>query len=186
MDAPSKNIDWPHAPIHRLNTAGTYIVTVGAYRKEHFFHDSERLDCLTAALQRAASEHHWELQAWAIFSNHYHFVAESEDPKTLREMTMQANSLSARFVNNLDHRSGRTIWHQYWNTQITFPRSFFARLNYVHSNAVRHGVVPQAELYPWCSAGWFARNAPPAFRRAVMNFPWNEVKIPDEYDVAGI
>jgi len=29
--------NWPHAPLHRLTEKGTYMVTAGTYRKDHFF-----------------------------------------------------------------------------------------------------------------------------------------------------
>jgi hypothetical protein len=38
-------------------------------------------------------------------------------------------------------------------------KSWLARLNYVHQNAVKHGLVPIAHQYPWCSAPWFETNA---------------------------
>src|SRR5437660_3818446 len=38
--------DWPHAPVHRISEQGTFIVTAGTLQKQHYFHDSERLDLL--------------------------------------------------------------------------------------------------------------------------------------------
>jgi REP-associated tyrosine transposase len=67
--------DWPHAPSHRLGSAGAYIVTAGTYRKEHLFRSRERLDFLLRQLFERATEHGAALQAWSVFPNHYHFVA---------------------------------------------------------------------------------------------------------------
>jgi len=53
-----------------------------------------------------------------------------------------------------------------------------ARLNYVNQNPVRHGIVPVAENYKWCSASWFAENAPPAFAKAVKSFKIDHVSVP--------
>src|SRR5690349_4344090 len=66
--------EWPHAPLHRLTENGTYMVTTGTYLKEHHFRDAARLRCLEHSLLRLANEYEWHLEAWAIFSNHYHFV----------------------------------------------------------------------------------------------------------------
>jgi hypothetical protein len=68
-------------------------------------------------------------------------------------------SLSAHEVNRGQNEPGRKVWLQYWESQITFHRSFLARLNYVHQNGVHHGIVRRASLYQWCSAGWFLRKA---------------------------
>ena len=67
--------DWPHAPPHRLSEHGTYIVTSSTYEKAHHFRGAERLDCLERELLSLAKVYGWQLEAWAVFSNHYHFVA---------------------------------------------------------------------------------------------------------------
>jgi len=72
-------------------------------------------------------------------------------------------------------------WFQFWESRITFGRSYLARLNYVHHNPAQHGVVPLAEDYKWCSASWFARNAPPAFVNSVKSFKIDRVHVPDDF-----
>ncbi|MDR3676812.1 MAG: hypothetical protein P4N24_15080, partial [Acidobacteriota bacterium] len=67
--------DWPHSPIHRLTEAGAYMVTCGTYLKRHHFRGTDRLQFLCEALLGLAPEYGWNLQAWAVFSNHYHFIA---------------------------------------------------------------------------------------------------------------
>jgi REP-associated tyrosine transposase len=73
---------------------------------------------------------------------------------------------------------------QYWETHLTFQRSYFARLSYVHQNPVRHGLVRTASQYPWCSAGWFERKASPAFFKTIMGFLIDKLEIPDDFEVA--
>jgi putative transposase len=175
--------DWPHAPAHRLGDAGAYIVTAGTYKKEHFFRTSERVAYLTHALLTLAEEYGWRLQAWAVFSNHYHFVAESQQPASLKRLVQYLHSISAKHINLLDEAAGRRVWFEYWDTHLTYRNSFLSRLNYVHTNPVRHDLVPIPEQYPWCSAGWFARKASPAFRATVMNFSSDKVAVPDDYEV---
>jgi putative transposase len=186
MDLKYAAPDWPHAPVHRLRDAGTYIVTAGTYKGTHHFHDAERLTCLTKSLLALADKYGWELQAWAVFSNHYHFVAESRQPATLRRFVQHLHSVSAKHVNQLDGTLGRPIWFQYWDTLLGSQKSYLARLNYVHTNAVRHGLVREPSLYPWCSASWFQRTASRAFHATVMAFPSDRVSVPDEYDVLPI
>ena len=68
---------WPHAPIHRLSEGGTYLVTAGTYLKDHHFQGASRLGVLCRGLLKLAWEFGWQLEAWAVFSNHYHFVGHS-------------------------------------------------------------------------------------------------------------
>jgi putative transposase len=174
---------WPHAPTHWLIERGTYIVTCGTYRKQHFLNVPEKLTLVRNLLLELAQRHNWKLQAWAVLSNHYHFVAASPDhPSTLTKMLSTLHTLSARDLNSMDDKPGRRIWYNYYDTRITYEKSWLARLKYVHHNPVHHGVVQNAELYEWCSAAWFARESPDAFVKTVNSFKIDQVKVYDDYE----
>ena len=53
------------------------MVTAGTLHKEHFYQGSDRLELLQTAMQDILAEFHWALQAWAVFPNHYHFIAQA-------------------------------------------------------------------------------------------------------------
>ena len=159
------------------------MVTAATYGKEPIFGSKPRLNLLCEKLLDLCAEHEWRLQAWALFPNHYHFVAVSDSPESLRNVIGQLHAATARAVNALDHLQGRKVWFQFWDTLLTNERSYLARLRYVHQNAVHHGVVRYAPNYPWCSAAWFERRARPAFRKTVLDFPCDTVRVPDAFDV---
>jgi len=177
---------WPHAPEHRLHENGTYFVTAGTYQKQHHFRAPARLDVLQRGLLQLAHEHGWQLQAWAIFSNHYHFVAQappnSENAASLRAMLTLLHEKTAKWVNKLDGASGRKVWHNYWETRLTYEKSYHARLNYTHQNPVKHGLVTVANQYPWCSAAWFESTATTAQVSTIYSFKTDKLNVSDEYD----
>jgi putative transposase len=176
--------DWPHAPVHRLGEQGTFIVTAGTLHKAHHFRHPARLSLLQGHLLERAGECGWVLQAWAVFSNHYHFVAISpEDPQSLREMVRGLHYETATRINAEDGTPGRKVWFEYRDTLLTFERSYLARLNYVHQNPVKHGLVKAAAQYPWCSASWFERTAAVSFYKRVTALSTDRVNVPDEYEV---
>ena len=72
------------------------------------------------------------------------------------------HSRTASWVNNADATPGRRVWYNYWDTRLTYEKSYRARLNYVHQDPVNHRLVAVANQYPWCSAAWFERTATPA------------------------
>ncbi len=160
------------------------MVTAGTYQKRHHFRSPDRLSLLVEQLQSLSQSYGWQLQAWAVFSNHYHFVAISPgDPASLPNFLRHLHSVTAHEVNRQDNAEGRKVWHSYWDKHLTFERSYLARLNYVHQNAVRHGIVPIATRYRWCSAGWFEQNADRAFYKVVMSFKIDRLDVPNAYEV---
>ena len=175
---------WPHAPQHRLSSSGTYFVTASTYRKLNHFAGKERLSVLQRGLLKLANQHGWALEAWAVFSNHYHFVAHSPCDQaggSLSRMLQELHSKTAKWVNKLDGTTSRQVWYNFWETRLTYEKSYFARLNYTHKNAVKHGLVPVASQYPWCSAAWFERTATPAQISSIYSFDFNRVKVEDTF-----
>ena len=175
-------MNWPHGPTHWLFEPGLYIVTAGTYRRLPHLDSPLRLEFFQESLFECASEFGWNLHAWAVLANHYHFVAaSSSDPNTLRKFLGKLHMQTSKQLNLWDNTPERKVWFQFWESRITFERSYLARLNYVHHNPARHGVVPLAENYKWCSASWFARSAPPAFVNAVKSFKIDRVHVPDDF-----
>jgi putative transposase len=134
-----------------------------------------------------ATQYGWHVEAWAIFSNHYHFVGHAlEDAKSLKPFLTHLHAETARKFNQLDHVTDRQVWFNFWETELTYEKSYLARLNYVHQNAVKHGLVPVANQYRWCSAAWFERTATPAQVKTIYSFKTDKVKILDDFDVSGL
>jgi putative transposase len=186
--ASSHKTAWPHAPIHRLSQRGTYFVTAGTYRKEHYFRGPQRLGVLHRGLLKVASDFGWQLEAWSVFSNHYHFVAQSPlaeaGAASLSRMLGLLHEKTAKWVNGIDRTPGRQVWHNFWESRLTFERSYLARLNYTHGNAVKHRLLAAANMYPWCSAAWFERTATPAQVKTIYGFKTDELRVGDDYAVA--
>ena len=173
---------WPHAPVHRLSENGIYFVTAGTYQKQKLFEGPERLTLLVDSILMLATKYRWQLEAWAVFPNHYHYVARGfPDSKGIRLLISHTHTHTARELNRLDGQAGRRVWYNFWDTRLTYERSYFARLNYTHQNAVRHGLVPVANQYRWCSAAWFERTTPASMVTTIYSFKSDRVEVPDDF-----
>jgi len=80
--------------------------------------------------------------------------------------------------------AARRVWLNLRVAWCVYPRSYFARLNYTHQNPVKHGLVPLANQYPWCSAAWFERTASPAQVKTIYRFNTDKLQVPDDFDPA--
>jgi putative transposase len=178
-------IPWPHAPLHELGANGTFFVTASTYLKQHHFRGKQRLSVLHRGLLTVAKDFGWNLEAWAVFSNHYHFVGvpplNAETAESLGQMLKILHVKTAEWVNRLDEIPGRQVWYNFRETRLTFQKSYLARLNYTHQNAVKHGLVLVANQYPWCSASWFERTASPAQVKTIYRFKTDRLEVLDEY-----
>ena len=123
-----------------------------------------------------------------MFSNHYHFVAHSApdaaDASNLSDMLSVLHVKTAKWVNMLDRAPGHQVWFNFRETRLTYQKSYLARLNYVHQNAVKHGLVPVANQYPWCSARWFERTASAAMVKSVFRLKIDRLQVLDDFEPA--
>lgn len=178
-----------HRPSLDVNENGTWIVTGGTYRKEHIFEGKEKLNSLQAGLIKYAKQNDWKLQAWALFPNHYHLIVQRDDLESRDE----SKRLLESFIETFHQKSeawirqhygdpDKKVWYGFWETILTFPGSYLARLHYVHKNPEKHQRVDNAETYPWCSAGWFEAKVSDEIKSKVYQYDLNKIKIWDEYD----
>ena len=174
---------WPHAPPHRSFEPGAYMVTAATLHKARLLDSPAKLTLVQGTLLGVLAEFGWQVQAWAVLANHYHVVAFCSDrPETLGEAVAKVHGVSARELNAMDQAEGRRVWYQSWDTALTYQRSYYARLHYVHENPVHHGLVARAVDYEWCSAGWLERDAAPAYRKMLEAFAIDRVNVIDEFD----
>ncbi len=185
---PEPRTPWPHAPTHQLSVRGTYFVTASTYLKAHHFRGADRLRVLHRGLLTVARDYGWLFEAWAVFSNHYHFVAHSppgaSDASNLSDMLSVLHVKTAQRLNKLDRTPGRQVWFNFRETRLTYQRSYLARLNYVHQNTVKHGLVPLANQYPWCSARWFERSSSAAMVKSIYRFKIDQLHVADDFEPA--
>lgn len=174
---------YPHNPPHYFVPNAMYIVTASLLYKQRLLTDDKRKSIVCEILFERAEHLGWELEAWTVLENHYYFVGRApENALTLEKLIRQLHSKTAVELNKLDKSPGRQVRHNYWDTCITLETSYNARLHYVHLNPVKHGLVENAEDYPFCSCKWFLDKADESFRGIVMNQPIDRVDIFDDFD----
>ena len=169
---------WPHAPPHWVVQPGTYMVTASTYQRVPHLAAPSRKTFFLRTLFGVAKEFGWQLHAWVVLNEHYHFMATSPiDPNTLRRLINKLHMVTAKAFNQEDGTPGRRVWFQYWDSLITYQTSYLARLKYIHFNPVKHGLSEDPFAYPWSSARWFVENASPGIVRVVESLKIDRVKV---------
>ena len=174
--------DWPHAPVHRLESQGTFFVTAGTHLKQHVLRTPKHLDAVRQILFDQATVHDCWLQSWCLLSNHYHLVTKCDEGERLRVMLSRFHSLSAMELNRIDGVKARRVWYQFFDKTLTIESSWLARLKYTNENAVHHRIVDRATDYTWCSGSFFELNVPRAFNETLRRLKLDSVRIYDDFE----
>jgi len=96
-----------------------------------------------------------ELHGWVILSNHYHILTKLRDAFLLPEIIKKIHGKSAVLLNKFSKQLGRKIWYAYWDECIRDEKDFYAKLNYIHFNPVKHGYVDAPEFYKCSSYNFY-------------------------------
>jgi putative transposase len=173
---------YPHNPPHYFLPDATYMVTGAILYNEHLLIKDERKEFFLRTLFERAKLLDWSMEAWAVLNNHYHFIAQApENAKSLEKLIRQTHSITAIEFNKRDGTSGRQVWHNYWDTCLTYEKSYLARLHYVHENPVKHGLVEDATNYSFCSYKWFIEQGDKAMKDTVFSQPIDKIKVFDNF-----
>jgi putative transposase len=93
--------------------------------------------------------------AWCILPNHYHLLVRTDRIKELRAEIGRFHGRASFKWNSEDQRRGRKVWYNCLEREIRSGRHFWATVNYIHHNPVRHEYVDQWQDWPWSSAAEF-------------------------------
>lgn len=171
-----------HAPPHYFVPNAMYMVTGSIVHKQPILQNDKHKEFFLQTLFEKATLFSWELEAWAVLHNHYHFIAQAPDNSTtLRKLLQQVHSITAIQFNRWNNASGRQVWQNYWDTCITYEKSYLARLRYVHENPVKHGFVDNAMDYPFCSYKWFIEKGDEELKERVFSQPIDKVNVFDSF-----
>jgi putative transposase len=170
--------EYAHAPPHLFRRGSVYMVAASTRNRKHVLGTPGKKRFVCDTLLNRAEMLGWSIEAWAVMTNHYHCIMRApEAGSSLAALVRSIHSITARYLNRVDTSPGRRVWSNYWDTCITNERSYLARLHYVHTNPVRHGLVQQPEDYPFSSYRWFLAQDDSGFRELVLAAPMDRLDL---------
>jgi putative transposase len=115
------------------------------------------MDAFVPLLHQAFAEAEATLHAWVLLPNHYHVLATIAVLPVLSGRLGQLHGSTSSTWNGEDNARGRKCWHRVSDRAMRSEAHFWATVNYIHHNAVKHGYVSKWTDWPWSSAQDFLR-----------------------------
>lgn len=101
----------------------------------------ERMTQFETALISLCREFTTNLYAWCVLPNHYHLLVQTDRLKVFRAELGKLHGRSSFEWNGEDNRRGRQVWHNCLDRKIKSHGHFWAAVNYIHHNPVRHRYI---------------------------------------------
>jgi putative transposase len=110
--------------------------------------------------------------AWCVLPNHYHARVEAADIKRLVYQLGRFHGGTSHAWNDEEQTRGRKVFFRAVERAMRSDRHYWATLNYVHHNPVRHGYVERWKEWPWSSAAeYLAQTSESEAKRVWREYP---------------
>ncbi len=146
-----------HAPHHVERSGATsYIFTAACFEHKHIIGASpERIAECESELLDICDRTSAKLFAWCVLPNHYHLLIGTDNLGSLLAAIGRYHGSSSYRWNGEDGKRGRKVWFRSVERSMKSEGHFYASLNYIHHNPVKHGYVTRWQDWPYSSAGQY-------------------------------
>jgi len=147
-----------HSPPHLKGETSRFIISSACYEHENIIgYSLSRMSSFSDELLSFFSENANEVYGWAVLPNHYHVLLKTKDVLALIKRIGQFHGRSSFYWNGEENKRGRRVWCNTLERAIKSERHFYAGLNYIHHNPVKHGYVHKWTDWPFSSAEEYLR-----------------------------
>ncbi|HET9179468.1 MAG TPA: transposase [Terriglobia bacterium] len=107
---------------------------------------------LARVVSERRNEHGFLLTAWVFLPGHWHAIIFPRHPLTISRVMEAIKVGSTLRVNGSRKRTGRLWQGRFFDRALRAVREYNAKVEYIHLNPVKAGLVRRAEDWPWSSA----------------------------------
>jgi putative transposase len=168
-------------------------LTFSCYHRFPFLSKERTCQWLAAAVHQARRKLAYSLWAYVFMPDHVHVIVyprnhvydTSEFLKQVKETVSREaiaflKNESPTWLQHIRATRGNKVEHHFWQPGRGFDRNINKAatlrkmIDYIHENPVRMGLVSDARLWKWSSAGWFAGTLLNSLEPDPIPFDWLE------------
>jgi putative transposase len=166
-----RKLAW-HAPPHwKYEGKVQFIVTAARYEHMPIIgHSVTRMAEFESELLKACNELGVHVYAWCILLNHYHILIQTDNIEEFRRILGKIHGSTSFRWNGEEDKRGRKVWYRSFDRPMKSDRHFWASVNYIHNNPVRHGYCQKWQDWSFSSADNFIEK----FGRGKTIEIWND------------
>ncbi len=133
-------------PGNRFVEGCTYFVTMTLLERQPLFADPRAAEITFRELQYYRHKHEIELYAYVIMPDHVHVVLRPIGHLTLPRWVRRFKTFVAHAL-----EQGPIWMRDYWSEYLWDDEMIAQKIEYIHRNPIRRGLVNEVGDYPWSS-----------------------------------
>ena len=202
---------YKHNPPHLFRSNAKYFITGATCEHVHYMESDEAKDIFLNYLFKSFEHYNWKIEDWVVLDNHYHLMANApENAETLAQVINNVHRFSSSGIKSLlesleslecincvdavptqsehkaaptqsEHSTTKKMFHNYWDTCITYENSYYARLHYLWYNPVKHGYVKHQLEWKYSSFYYRHQDEKEYLDKIMKLYPCDKVKVFDDF-----
>lgn len=141
---------------HRLLlTDRIFFVNVNLHPMHHDFRDSE-YPVILKVIDESRQRHKFLFCGYVLMPDRWHALVWPRPPEPIDGSMHDMKKVSSQRLHRARGTHGPFWQHQFWDRFVRHAQEFRERLDYMHLNSVRRGLVKQPEELQWSSYNNFS------------------------------
>ena len=137
--------------LRRLVLSDRYFFVTCNLRRPRRTLDEHDFGRLAWSLARRRAKHGFALTAWVFLPDHWHAILFPRHPLTISEV-MEAIKVGSTLRVNAGRKESGLFWQpRFFDRALRTVKEYCEKVEYIHLNPVRAGLVKRAEEWPWSS-----------------------------------
>jgi len=142
--------------LHRLRTSDRiFFITTNLNQGERPFQDVE-YEIILETIAKSRKRLGFLFRGYVLMPDHWHALIATQDPLTISDVLQDIKRVSSLKINRVHKTTGSRWQHQFWDRFVRHSKEFRERLEYMHYNPVRKGLVERYEQWRWSSVNNFS------------------------------
>ena len=149
-DAGSRSILGGMSRLRRLVVSDRWFFVTCRVLPGRHLSDSE-FACLAQVIRERREEHGFLLSAWVFLPDHWHAIFYPAHPLTIGRVMESIKDASTKRINRSRREVGRLLQPRFFDRALRTVREYKEKVEYIHLNPVKAGLVSRPEDWPWSS-----------------------------------
>ena len=144
-----------HSPPHPEAPGSYRLLSAACFEHQPILRSSARLEWFEQELLNTLQQLGTPCAAWCVLSNHYQVLVQITNMRQFCRGLGRLHGRTSFQMNTEDGTRGRRVWYRSQDRCIRSEAHFYATLNYLHNNPVKHGYVLRWPSWPFSSFHWY-------------------------------
>ena len=131
-----------------------HFITFSCYKRQPLLQTPAAKDTVQQILEQTRKQQGLRIAAYVLMPEHVHLLTNEPETGTLATFLQILKQLTSR---ELKSPNQKQLWqHRYYDLNVSTTGKFTEKLQYIHRNPVKRGLVSRPEDYRWSSFNHYA------------------------------